>query len=322
MPPGWRVGRRSGWPRRLVPDWPSSPSTSTCPPSWWSGSALTAELAASLAWLDANVNPEADPAPRAASMRLDRMRRVVALMGEPQRAYPVIHITGTNGKGSTARRITARRAARGLSGGTYTSPDLERVNERMAWNDEPIADAELAQALQAIGHLEAGLDEVPTRFEILTAAAFGWFADVAVDVAVLEVGLGGTWDATNVVDADVAVVTNISIDHTQYLGTTAAQIANEKAGIVKEKSILVLGETDPDLVPLFTDRGPARVLRRDADFGVQATAPALGGRVVDLFTPAATYPEVFVSLHGAHQADNAAVALAAAEAFAGAPLDD
>lgn len=254
-------------------------------------------------------------------MRLDRMRNVVALMGDPQRAYPVIHITGTNGKGSTARMITALLAARGLSVGTYTSPDLERVNERIAWNDEPIADDELAQALRAIAHLEAGLDEVPTRFEILTAAAFGWFADVAVDVAVAEVGLGGRWDATNVADAQVAVVTNVSLDHQEVIGPTRADIAAEKAGIVKSASTLVLGETDPDLVSIFRAVEAAEVWQRDEDFGCVRNQLALGGRLLELRTPGASYDDVLLPVHGAHQGDNAAIALAAVEAFFGAPLD-
>jgi dihydrofolate synthase/folylpolyglutamate synthase len=253
-------------------------------------------------------------------MRLDRMRRVVELMGDPQRAYPVIHLTGTNGKGSTARVITALLVARGLSVGTYTSPDLERINERLAWNDEPIADEDLAHALEAIGHLEAELGDVPTRFEILTAAAFGWFADIAVDVAVVEVGLGGRWDATNVADAQVAVVTNVSLDHQEVLGPTRADIAEEKAGIVKPGSTLVLGETDPDLVARFRAVEAAEVWQRDEDFGCVRNQLALGGRLLELRTPGASYDDVVLPAHGAHQGDNAAIALAAAEAFFGAAI--
>ena len=148
----------------------------------------------------------------------------------------------------------------------------------------------------------------------MTGAAFRWFADVAVDVAVVEVGLGGTWDATNVIDADVAVVTNVSLDHSQYLGDTPAQIATEKAGIVKTGSTLVLGETDPDLVAIFADRGAARVLRRDVDFGTRAQrARRSAAGCSSSSRPAAAYPDVFLPLYGAHQGDNAAIALAAAE---------
>ena len=156
--------------------------------------------------------------------------------------------------------------------------------------------------------------------EIINAAAFEWFADIAVDVAVIEVGLGGRWDATNVVDGRVAVVTNVEIDHVEYLGPTKRGIAEEKAGIVKPGSILVLGETEPELVPIFTERNPERVVTRGVDFGVSANALALGGRLVDLFTPYASYADLFVPLHGAHQADNAAAALAAAECFLERPL--
>jgi len=242
-------------------------------------------------------------------------------MGDPQRAYPVVHLTGTNGKGSTARMITALLVARGLSVGTYTSPDLERVNERLASNDEPIGDEELAHALQRLAQLEEGLEEPPTRFEILTAAAFGWFADIAVDVAVVEVGLGGRWDATNVADAQVAVVTNVSLDHQEVLGPTRADIAEEKAGIVKPGSTLVLGETDPHLVPCFRAVESAEVWQRDEDFGCVRNQLALGGRLLELRTPGASYDDLLLPAHGAHQGDNAAVAVAAAEAFFRAPTE-
>ena len=172
---------------------------------------------------------------------LERVSQLVGLMGDPQRSYPVIHLTGTNGKGSTARMITALLVARGLSVGTYTSPDLQGVNERLTWNDEPVSDEALAEVLEGVIRLEELMDAPPTRFEILTASAYRWFADVAVDVAVVEVGLGGRWDATNVADADVAVVTNVSLDHAEILGPTLADIAWEKAGIVKATSRLVLG---------------------------------------------------------------------------------
>jgi dihydrofolate synthase/folylpolyglutamate synthase len=218
--------------------------------------------------------------------------------------------------------ITQLLASAGYTTGAYTSPHLERVNERIVRNDELISDDELDEQLRVVALVEQEIGLDPSYFEVLTGAALRWFADVAVDLAVLEVGLGGTWDATNVIDADVAVVTNVSIDHTQYLGTTAEEIAGEKAGIVKANSLLVLGETDPDLAQRFLDRGPLGVVRRNADFGVLSSATAVGGRVLDLYTPNARYTDVFVPLHGAHQADNAAIAVAAAEAFAGAPLED
>ncbi|HUP69469.1 MAG TPA: Mur ligase family protein [Acidimicrobiales bacterium] len=251
---------------------------------------------------------------------LERIRQLMALMGDSQRAYPVVHLTGTNGKGSTARMITALLATMGLSVGTYTSPDLERVNERLAWNSEAIGDEDLAALIEAVAAFEPLLDEAPSRFEILTAAAYRWFSDIAVDAAVVEVGLGGRWDATNVVDATVAVVTNVSADHVEILGPTLADIATEKAGIVKPGSLLVLGETDPELARIFREAAPAEVWERDVDFAVETNRLAHGGRLVNIRTPGSSYRELYLPVHGAHQADNAAVALAAAEAFFGRPL--
>jgi dihydrofolate synthase/folylpolyglutamate synthase len=279
------------------------------------------------AWLDAHVNLETGvgvPARGGVGKRLlavDRQRPLMDLLGSPQLEYPSVHLTGTNGKTSVARMTGALLEATGLWVGAYTSPHLERVNERMAWNGEPVDDATLDELLVAVASVEDLLPDAPSYFEILTAAALRWFGDVAVDAAVIEVGLGGRGDATNVVDAAVAVVTNVSIDHVEYIGPTLDDIAIEKAGIVKPDSILVLGETDPPLVAHFRARESQRVIQRDIDFGVRANRLAVGGRVVDLFTPQATYRDVFLALHGAHQADNAAVALAAAEAFLGQALD-
>jgi dihydrofolate synthase / folylpolyglutamate synthase len=251
-------------------------------------------------------------------------------MGEPQSAAPVIHVTGTNGKGSTVRIITELLATTGLTVGAFTSPDLQSVNERITRNSEPISDPELFETLAALAALEPLLGERPTRFELLTAAAFRWFADVAVDVAVVEVGLGGRWDATNVVEPVVAVVTNVSEDHLEVLGPTLEDVANEKAGIIKGGSLLILGETDPDLARIFVETADAvgsGVWRRgrspgQGEFGCDANDVAVGGRLVDLRTPAAAYSEVFLGLHGAHQGENASAALAAAEGFFASPLDD
>src|SRR5437763_1807242 len=279
------------------------------------------DLAGALAYLDDHVNLETDASARAASKRLDRVGRLVELMGEPQRAYPVVHLTGTNGKGSTARMLTSLLVTKGLSAGTYTSPHLERFNERIAWNGEPISDAAFVEIIEAVASIERVMDEAPTVFEILTAAAFRWFGDVAVDVAVVEVGLGGRWDATNVADAQVAVVTNVRLAHAETIGPTLVDVATEKAGIVKPGSALVLGETDPKLAEIFRTAATAEVWERDRDFACEGSRLAHGGRLLDLRTPGASYADVYLPVHGAHQGDNAAVALAAAEAFFGAPLD-
>jgi dihydrofolate synthase / folylpolyglutamate synthase len=279
------------------------------------------DLDGALAYLDEHVNLETDVSARAAAKRLDRVGRLVELMAEPQRAYPVVHLTGTNGKGSTARMLTSLLVAKGLAVGTYTSPHLERFNERVAWNGEPISDAAFVEIIDAVASIERVMDEPPTVFEILTAAAFRWFADIAVDVGVIEVGLGGRWDATNVADGQVAVVTNVSLDHAETIGPTLADIATEKSGIVKPGSTLVLGETDPALAEIFRAAPAAAVWERDVDFACEGNYLAHGGRLLDLRTPGAAYTDVYLPLHGAHQGENAAIALAAAEAFFGMPLD-
>jgi dihydrofolate synthase/folylpolyglutamate synthase len=278
------------------------------------------------AWLDRHVNLESLGVPagvsrRAAHPTLERMEALASLLGSPQLDQPFIHLTGTNGKTSVARLATALLVEHGLSVGTYTSPNLERVNERISWNLVEIDDDVLDTLLLLTAELEPHLPGPPSYFEILTGVALRYFADVAVDLGVVEVGLGGTWDATNVLDGRVAVVTNVSVDHVEYLGPTPADIASEKAGIVKPGATLVLGETDPDLVPLFEERGPGELWLRGRDFGVTENRLAHGGRYIGLTTPAARYPELLLSLHGAHQADNAAIALAAAEAFLGRPLE-
>ena len=244
------------------------------------------------AWLDAHVNLETGvgvPACGGVGKRLlavERERPLMELLGSPELEYPVLHVTGTNGKTSVVRMTAALLEAAGLSIGTYTSPHLARVNERMAWNGEPIADDVLDELLAAVAAVEDLLPDAPSYFEILTAAALRWFGDVAVDVAVVEVGLGGTGDATNVVDGEVAVVTNVSMDHVEYIGPTLADIAAEKAGIVKPGAALVLGETDPDagaLLPGPRARLGARSATATSAFG--RTASPIGGRVLDLYTP-------------------------------------
>jgi dihydrofolate synthase / folylpolyglutamate synthase len=275
-----------------------------------------------VAWLDGHTNFEQSMPGRAAIPTLDRMRALCRLLGDPERANPVVHITGTNGKGSTARILTELFMANGLTVGTYSSPNLTRVNERLARNGEPIADDQLAELLASLALLEPMLDQPLTRFELLTAAAFRWFADSPVDVEVIEVGLGGRWDATNVVMPEIAVVTNVSYDHVEILGPTLLDIAGEKAGIIKAGSRLVVGETAPELVAVFEEaaqRGAVPTYRRGREFDCTSQV-AVGGRLLDLEMPHAHYPEVFLSLRGPYQADNAACALAAAEAFFDAPL--
>ncbi|MGH8982341.1 MAG: bifunctional folylpolyglutamate synthase/dihydrofolate synthase [Acidimicrobiia bacterium] len=278
------------------------------------------------AWLDAHINLESLGAPvgaerRSSALALDRVRSLVELLGSPELSYPAIHLTGTNGKTSVARMTAGLLAEAGLSVGSYTSPHLERVNERLSWNGDAIDDDALAEVLTIVAAAEHHLPAPASYFEILTAAALHWFADVAVAVAVVEVGLGGGRDATNVVDGRVAVVTNVSVDHVEYIGPTVREIATEKAGIVNRGATLVLGETDPELAAIFLDRGAGHVVTRDVDFGVRSARLAHGGRIVDLYTPGGRYDEVLLPLHGAHQAHNAAVALAAAEAFLGSALD-
>ena len=284
------------------------------------------DLPEALAWLDSHVDFESAMPTRRALPSLDRMRALAALLGDPQTAYPVVHITGTNGKGSTAAMTTSLLAAMGLTVGTYTSPNLSRVNERIARNGEPIDDESFTDVLDSLARLEDLMDERPTRFELLTAAAFTWFADEAVDVAVVEVGLGGTWDCTNIVHAVVSVVTNISYDHTEVLGPTLEDIARDKSGIFEPGGTAVVGETDPTLLALFraaAERvGCAQFWARGIDFACTSNRLAVGGRLVDLRTPCAAYGELLVPLHGSHQGDNAACALAAAEAFFGSPLHE
>jgi dihydrofolate synthase/folylpolyglutamate synthase len=284
------------------------------------------DLPDALAWLDSHVDFESAMPTRRTLPSLDRMRKLATLLGEPQTAYPVIHITGTNGKGSTAAMATSLLSARGLRVGTYTSPNLSLVNERISRNDEPIDDEAFTDVLDSLARIELLMDEPPTRFELLTAAALTWFADEAVDVAVVEVGLGGTWDCTNVVHAAVAVVTNISYDHTEVLGPTLEDIARDKAGIFTSGCMAVVGETDPTLVALFrqaaTEAGAEEFWARGIDFACTSNRLAVGGRLVDLRTPAAAYGELLVPLHGSHQGDNAACALAAVEAFFGDALHE
>ena len=278
-----------------------------------------------LAWLDGHVDLESRMPRRSAVPTLERMRALTSLLGEPQNSIPSIHITGTNGKGSTSAMATALLLAKGLTVGTYTSPNLHAVAERLARNAEPIDEASLTDLLSELALLEALLPERPTRFELLTAAALAWFSTEAVDAMVVEVGLGGTWDGTNVVHGDVAVLTNVSFDHTDVLGPTLEGIASDKSGIIEPGSRVVIGAMAPELTDIVTRRaaevGASSVWVAGREFGCESNRVAVGGRVVTMWTPGGRYADVLVPLHGAHQGVNASVALAAAEAFFGDPLD-
>ena len=275
---------------------------------------------AALAYLDSHASY--DRTGRVDNPSVEPITRLSNAMGDPHRSQPVIHVTGTNGKGSTVQMISRLLVAQGLTVGTYTSPHIDRINERMRRNGEPISDEEFGEQIAGVADLEIVTGVRPTYFEAVTAAAFRWFADIAVDVAVVEVGMLGRWDATNIVDGQVSVVTNIALDHTEFAGPTLADIAREKAGILRSDGAAVIGETSPDLLPVFRAERPATMLVRGEDFDVVDNALAVGGRALALRTPTTIYSDVFLPLHGAHQGDNAAVALTAVETFFAAPLGD
>jgi dihydrofolate synthase / folylpolyglutamate synthase len=255
---------------------------------------------------------------------LDRIRAFTELLGDPQRGYPVIHLTGTNGKTSTSRMIDTLLRALDLRTGRFTSPHLERINERITIDGEPLTDEEFVRAFNDIApytHLVDASQEHPLSFfETIVAMAYAAFADAPVDVAVVEVGMGGAWDATNVADGVVAVVTPIAVDHARYLGNTVEDIAVEKAGIIKPGATAVLTEQRPGPAEVLLRRCAeveATVVREGLEFGVVSRIPAVGGQMVTLRGLRAEYDEVFLPLYGAHQAQNAAAALAAVEAFLG-----
>ena len=275
-------------------------------------------LREAVAWLDRHVNLEAT-AGKVRGLSLDRMRSLAAALGEPQRDFPAVHITGTNGKGSTAHLLSRLFAARGLHAGTYTSPHVSSLNERIQLAGRPIGDDALAEVLGDVRRVTEATGLEPSWFEIMTAAALRCFADAAVDVAVVEVGKLGRYDATNVVDGEVVVVTNVGEDHTDGGPGWRSAVAWEKAGIVKPGSVLVLGETDPDLRDVFCEVGPSRTLLRGEDFDCIRNDLAVGGRLLDI-TAAGRYEDVLLELHGRHQGDNATLALAAAEAFFDTPV--
>lgn len=266
---------------------------------------------------------EASPEPRLAATR-----RAAELLGDPHRAYPIIHVTGTNGKSSTSRMIESLLRAHNLRTGLFTSPHLTRINERIMVDGEAISDETLAENwadIQAVlgivdAELEAAAQPRLTFFEVLAVLAFASFADAPVDVAVIEVGMGGEWDATNIADGQVAVVTPISLDHTARLGDTVAKIARTKSGIVKPVSTVVSAVQPPTaLVELerAAELTESILSVQGLHFELVKTVLAVGGQSISVRGLAGQYDDVFLPLFGDHQAQNAAVALAAVESFIG-----
>jgi dihydrofolate synthase/folylpolyglutamate synthase len=269
---------------------------------------------------------------------LDRMRDACDLLGDPQRAFRVVHLTGTNGKTSTARMTESLLRAHGLRTGLFTSPHLASVRERIQIDGEPISPQDFVGLwiqVAPIIHLADARSAARggprlSFFEVFTVLAFAAFADAPVDVAVIEVGLGGSWDATNVADGEVAVIGPVSLDHQQYLGHDLAGIAREKAGIIKPGAAAVIALQSDSVEPVLraaVAAAGARASWEDDDIEVATRVPAVGGQLVTLRTAAATYEDLFVPLLGEHQAHNALLALAATEALlAGggesAPLSD
>ncbi|OHU35352.1 dihydrofolate synthase [Mycobacteroides chelonae] len=274
----------------------------------------------------------------------DRIVALMELLGSPQRAYPCIHVAGTNGKTSVTRMIDALLTALHRRTGRTTSPHLQSAVERIAIDGQPISPAKYVEIYSEIEPFVELVDKrsqeqggpAMSKFEVLVAMAFVAFADAPVDIAVVEVGLGGRWDATNIIDAPVAVITPIGIDHVEFLGPDLASIANEKAGIIKRHKLdAMTGEAGPDTVAVIAQQAPeamevllrqtveadAAVAREGSEFSVLSRQVAVGGQVLELQGLGGVYPEIFLPLHGEHQAHNAAVALAAVEAFFGAGSD-
>jgi dihydrofolate synthase/folylpolyglutamate synthase len=285
-------------------------NTGAAPPS---GTPSYAEVEAALLrrWPETRLEPS-----------LDRIQALTELMGDPHRAYQVVHLTGTNGKTSTARMVDALVRARGLRTGRFTSPHVESMTERISVDGEPLDEESFVQAYLDVAPfldlVDADQPHPLSFFETVVGMAFAAFADAPVDVAVVEVGMGGSWDATNVVEAQVSVVTPIALDHAEYLGDHAGTIAREKAGIIKAGATVLVAEQSDDVLAVLAERARevgARLLREGVDFGVVHRAAAVGGQVVTLRGLHGQYDEVFLPLYGEHQAHNAALALAAAEAL-------
>lgn len=260
--------------------------------------------------------------------RVERTRRVLELLGDPQATYRVVHLTGTNGKTSTARIVESIVRAHGLRTGLFTSPHLERFTERVMIDGEPIDDGLVADAWDEISpfvdlvdaELAAAGDAPLTFFELLTVLAFVAFADAPVDVAVIEVGMGGSWDSTNTADGDVVVFAPIDLDHADRLGNTVAEIATVKSGIIKPGAAAVSAEQNPAALEVLKAAADARsaslAVEGDA-FGLTAQSLAVGGQQISVKGLAGTYDELYLPLYGAHQGHNAALAIVAVESLIG-----
>ena len=299
--------------------------------------AVTAEDLADLQQVEAELNTrwseeKIDPT-------LERMEQLVDVLGHPERSFPSVHVAGTNGKTSTVRMIESLCRALGSSTGRTTSPHLQTPTERIAINGVPISPREYVDAWREIQHAVEFVDERSTagggprmsKFEVLTAMAFSVFADRPVDVGVVETGMGGAWDATNVMDGDVAVITPIGYDHTDYLGETLTEIATEKAGIIKSRwdmddllappdNVAIVAAQEDEAMNVILKRAmdvDASVARAGVEFGVLERRTAVGGQQLTIRGLGGEYTDIFLPLSGAHQADNAAVALAAVEALFG-----
>ncbi|GAA5154403.1 folylpolyglutamate synthase/dihydrofolate synthase family protein [Nocardioides marinquilinus] len=260
---------------------------------------------------------------------LDRIRAFCELLGDPQTTFRAVHLTGTNGKTSTARMVDTLLTTMGLRTGRFTSPHVERMSERICLDGEPLDDEAFVRAFNDVApytHLVDQAEPFPLSFfETMVGMAYAAFADAPVDVGVVEVGLGGAWDATNVIDADVAVVLPVGVDHAHLLGDSPEVIAGEKAGIIKPGATAVLAAQEPGVAEVLLARARevgATVVAEGVDFGVETRTPAVGGQLVTLRGLRARYDELFLPLFGAHQAQNAVVALAAVEALVGEPLGD
>jgi dihydrofolate synthase/folylpolyglutamate synthase len=260
---------------------------------------------------------------------LERIGTLLEMMGHPEDGYPIVHVAGTNGKTSTSRICTMILTAHGLNTGTFTSPHLERIEDRIGVNGRTASPDEFAQAVTDIASFadifESRRDDSLTYFELTAAMAFAWFSELAVDTAVVEVGLGGRLDATNAARGEVAVITGIDFDHTETLGNTISEIATEKLGIVKPGSILVTGPLPDDALEVairVAADHEIQHLQYGADFRLEGSSPAVGGWHCSVAGNRADYEDILLPLHGRHQTRNLAVAVAAAESLLGNALDE